>query len=357
MCVSGTQNLPHITDLHAHYAGSDTVVALHVGGRTANLNWHAPELDRLLEIHSTHATSEWFLFDALRRGYRMGVTAGSDSVDGRPGASHPGHMAVRNLRGGLTAVPLQHLSRGALWSSLKRRHCYATTGERIVLVLTAGDAQMGDEITVQQLPAFDVLVEGTAPIETIEFFRDDVCLRSVDLITGAAALSNSVRVGWNGASAQGNWQRARMCWDGVLRIQGARILAVHPWAFDTADEGIKDCGPQSVHWRSITAGDWDGVVLDLDDLRTAELSFVTGPMTLQARLGDLDATPRTFEAESPARKVELRRLPATPPPTGWRGSFEDPAPPAGAHAYWVRVRQTDAAQAWSTPIFVTLTPP
>jgi hypothetical protein len=148
-----------------------------------------------------------------------------------------------------------------------------------------------------------------------------------------------------------------MQWDGGLRVQGARILAAHPWAFDTADEGIRATDPHSVHWRSITAGDWDGVVLDLDDLRTAELSFVTEPMTLQARLGDLGATPRSFKAESPMREVELRRLPAVPPALGWRGRFEDPAPAPGAHAYWVRVRQTDAAQAWSTPIFVTLTPP
>ena len=350
-------DLPHINDLHAHYEGTDTLVALHVGGRTANLQWHAPALDRLLEIHSTHATSEWFLFDALRRGYRMGVTAGSDSVDGRPGASHPGHMAVRNLRGGLTALSLQELSRGALWSALKRRHCYATTGERIVLGFTAGDTQMGAEITVQQVPAFDVLVEGTAPIETIEFFRDDICLHTVDLLADATTLSNSVRVGWNGASAQGNWQRARMCWDGVLRVRGARILGVHPWAFDTPDEGIRETSPHSVHWRSITAGDWDGVVLDLDDLHMAELSFVTGPMTLQARLSDLGTTPRTFEATSPMRKVQLRRLPETPPALGWRGRFEDPTAAPGAHAYWVRVRQTDAAQAWSTPIFVTLTAP
>ena len=72
--------------MYAHYRGSDTLVAVHVGGRTADLQWHEPALDRLLEVHSTHATSEWFLFDALRRGYRMGVIAGSDSVDGRPGS-------------------------------------------------------------------------------------------------------------------------------------------------------------------------------------------------------------------------------------------------------------------------------
>jgi hypothetical protein len=65
----------------------------------------------------------------------MGVVAGSDGVDGRPGASHPGHMGVRNVRGGLTAVATPELTRGGLWSALKSRHCYASTGERIMLTL------------------------------------------------------------------------------------------------------------------------------------------------------------------------------------------------------------------------------
>jgi hypothetical protein len=79
-------------------------------------------------------------------------------------------------------------------------------------------------------------------------------------------------------------------------------------------------------------------------------------MSIRASLSDLATTPTTFRAESPQRRVELRRLPATMPSTGWRGTFEDDAPQAGPHAYWVRVRQADGALAWSTPVFVTLAP-
>ena len=349
-------DLTHVDDVYAHYRGSDTLVAVHVGGRTADLSWHESTLDRLLEVHSTHATSEWFLHDALRRGYRMGVVAGSDSVDGRPGGSHPGHMGVRNLRGGLTAVSLPALTRAALWDALKARRCYATTGERILLSLAAGDARMGDEIRVARLPAFNVTVEGTAPIETIDFYCDDRCIASADPMGDAYVASNAVRIAWSGASAPGNWQRARMDWDGALRIDGATIRAAHPWAFDTPDEGVRDVRDHRVTWRSITAGDWDGVVLELDDPARAELTFVTAPMTLRMPLADLGARPRTFAADAPQRRVELRRLPAVAPAPGWQGSFEDAAPAPGAHAYWVRVRQSDGALAWSTPIFVTLEP-
>lgn len=347
-------DLAHITDVHAHYRGSDTLLAVHVGGRTSDLRWHEPALDRLLEVHSTHATSDWFLHDALRRGYRMGVVAGSDGVDGRPGASHPGHMGVRNVRGGLTAVELPALTRAALWDALRSRRCYATTGERILLSLAAGDARMGDEIRVARLPAFEVEVEGTAPIETIDFYRDDQCIATADAMAAAYAPSRCVRVAWRGASAPGNWQRARMDWDGALRIEGATIVSAHPWAFDTPDEGLREVAAQRVAWRSVTAGDWDGVVLELDDPLRAELTFVTAPMTLRATLGALGAHARTFDADAPMRRVELRRLPAAMPPLGWNGRFEDAFPQPGAHAYWVRVRQADGAFAWSTPIFVTL---
>ena len=37
-------------------------------------------------------------------------------------------------------------------------------------------------------PAFDVRVEGTAPIETVDFFRGTQCLRSVDLLAQSGTL-------------------------------------------------------------------------------------------------------------------------------------------------------------------------
>jgi len=358
-------DLPHVTNVYDHYRGTDTLVAVHVGGRTADLRWHEPSLDRLLEVHSTHATSEWFLLDALKRGYRMGVVAGSDSVDGRPGGSHPGHMGVRNVRGGLTAVSMPARTRNALWTALKSRHCYGTTGPRIIIRLSAHGAQMGDEIAVAQPPLFDAMVEGTAPLECIDFFRDDTLVSSRDLMREAEgrALSNTIRVGWCGTTSPGNWQRARMQWDGELRIAGARIARVEPWAFDTPDEGIREYDEQRIRWRSITAGDWDGMLVTLDDCANAEATFVSGPMTLRTRFSDLDARPRTFDAANPARKVELRRLPRTMPALGWRGTFTDPSPDTPSqtgerahHAYWLRVRQVDGAYAWSSPIFVTAEP-
>lgn len=350
-------DLPHVQDLHRHYRGSDTLVAVHVGGRTANLEWYEPGLDRLLEVHSTHATSDWFLFEALRRGYRMGVTAGSDGVDGRPGNSHPGHMGVRNLRGGLTAILAPELTRASLWRALKARHCYATTGARIVVDFRLGDAIMGDEAEAdaQTLATrgFAVRIAGTAPIESIEFFRGTDCLRQLDCFAAAGEPGNQLRVAWNGASAPGNWQRARMRWDGAIRVEGMHIAGVRDYAFDTPDEGVTGHDQQGLGFRSVTAGDWDGVILECDPSPRGELWFDSAPMKLRTRLDGLGNEPWRFEASEPRRCVELRRLPRTLPPREWQGSFVDPRPLDGTHAYWVRIRQADGAFAWTSPIFVT----
>lgn len=351
-------DLPHVEDLYRHYRGSDTLLAVHVGGRTANLDWHDPGLERLLEVHSTHATSEWFLFEALRRGYRMGVIAGSDSVDGRPAASHPGHMGVRNVRGGLTAILATDLTRAAIWQALRERHCYATTGERILLAFARDRATMGDEVSVRPdatgLGGFGVHVEGTACIEAVDFFRDDVCLATVDVYAGAGALSPRLRIAWRGTTAPGNWQRARMTWDGRLRIEGTRVLGATGYALDTPDEVVRAGADGGVEWRSVTAGDWDGLVLELADRGRGELAFASGPLTLRTRLDAIGPAGRRFHADNPDRTLELRWLPERDPARALRTTFADPSPLPGTHAYWVRVRQGDGALAWSSPIFVTV---
>jgi hypothetical protein len=353
------KDLPHVNDVYAHYEGTDTLIAVHVGGRTADLQYHSPELDRLLEIHSTHATSEWFLFEALRRGYRFGVIAGSDSVDGRPGASHPGRMGVRNVRGGLTAVEVEELTRPAIWKALRARRCYATTGERIVLSFCAGELRMGDEAartlrSGASFGSFAVEVIGTAGIEAIDFFRDDVLLQRIEPAAWDH-LSNRVRVAWRGATAPGNWERARMNWDGGLLVEGARILSAKPWAMDTPSEGVTYRDDERVSWRSVTAGDWDGVVLQLDRRQDAKLTFATRQMTVCRELGSLDSNGWTCELESPKRTLEIKPLPKDEPPLRVCHEFMDDAPLVGKHAYWVRVRQADGAYAWSTPIFLNIT--
>ncbi len=352
-------DLPHIQDVFNHYRDSDVLIAAHVGGRTADLQYHDASLERLIEVHSTHATSEWFWFEALRRKRRVGVIAGSDSVDGRPGGSHPGQMGVRNVRGGLTAVALPQLSRRALLEALRARRCYATSGARIVLQWRSDEASMGDEVQwpsagTHTQPVFELSVAGTAPIEAIDFFRDDTLIETHDCYTLADAHSRRLRVSWMGASAPGNWQRARMTWDGRLALRAARANRVEPWAFDTPAEGIRHSNDTEVSWRSITAGDWDGVILDIEDYDpgAAELHFASEPLSFSCRLDVIGKAGWRLDLDDPSRSVQLRWIPIGPTPRELQLKFKAPAPDSDSHAYWVRIRQSDGEIAWSSPIFI-----
>jgi hypothetical protein len=347
-------DLPQAEDLHAKYRGTDTLIALHVGGRTTDLRRHEPGLERLIEVHSTHATSEWFLFEALERGYRMGVTAGSDGVDGRPGASHPGHQAVRNVRGGLVATPLPALTREALWKALAARNCYATTGERIRLELTADGLPMGSEYDARIPPLLSVAVVGTASLESVEIFRGTTPIHTVALRPPDAPLCERVRIAWRGASAPGNFARARMRWDGTATLSSGRFDAVEGYAFDTPDEGLVGVTSDRIEWRSMTGGDWDGVVARVDAPADAILSVHTPQISTSVPISALAGGPTRLADALPLRELEIRRLPADPGPSAWQGTFRDPASRPGWNAYWVRVRQWDGAYAWSSPIFVRL---
>ena len=57
--------------------------------------------------------------------------------------------------------------RDAIWQALKARHCYATTGERILLEFACAGARMGDAIVAPSdftRSGFELRVEGTAPL-------------------------------------------------------------------------------------------------------------------------------------------------------------------------------------------------
>jgi hypothetical protein len=327
-------DLPHVTDLHAHYAGQDVLMAVHVGGRTSNLAWHAPTLERLVEVHSTHATSEWLVAEALERGWRFGVTAGSDGVDGRLAASHPGRHAVRNLRGGLTAVAMPSLTRAALWSSLKAGRTYATNGPRILL-----------EVAAEAPGRLRVSVEGTAPIAAVTLLRGAEAVAQVAPAPRDPAPSGWWRLRWWGAKGRGNWSQARLPWHGGAELSGATLLAARSWRWATPAEGITRHSAAALGWRSLTAGSWDGVELHLADVAPgATLHVRTEALAcdLPVRAGAQHQEP------APLRRLRLDPLPRAPAAPGWQGVLADPAP-SGA-PYWVRVEQEDGGIAWSRPL-------
>ena len=61
-----------------------------------------------------------------------------------------------------------------------------------------------------------------------------------------------------------------MKWDGGLEISGGRIVGAEPLNIFTAKYGIDAWDAGSVAWRSVTSGQEEGVLLDIDAPDDAE---------------------------------------------------------------------------------------
>jgi len=165
--------------------------------------WWGPESEaqRLVEIYSMHGASErydgpfpvthgrfppWcpaflkddrvrpgygnYYLEALARGLRLGVVAGSDRHDyPLDPRRHPVDVYPR----GLTGVWAEELDEESLWRSLWNRRTYGTTGVRILLEFFADEAPLGSEYYCGQDPVLRGRVVGTAPLRLVEVVRHD----------------------------------------------------------------------------------------------------------------------------------------------------------------------------------------
>jgi hypothetical protein len=339
----------NVDDLYARFRGRDDVMLLpHVGGRRAELRWIDPDLEPVVEVHSAHGTSEWFLQQALATGVHVGFVAGSDDHMGRPGAT----LANANempVQGGLACIRAAELTRDGLWNGLHSRYSHGTSGARILVDSQIAGRRMGAEAIAQGSVPVEVQVNGTAPIIEVAVYRDG---QPVHRWTPAGDPAH-VLVAWTGnlRIARGRKQT----WDGALTVHGARIAGASPFAFDHPEEGLAGHDARHVTWTSEVAGDYDGVRLELADATDPVIEFAAEPLTVTQRLAGIEDGPIFVEAAGLGAHLRVQALPADGGPLDTRMTWTDPAPLAGVHAYHARVLQLDGHMAWTSPTYVETT--
>jgi hypothetical protein len=180
-------------------AGKDALVIPHhssapekFGGvRPKYVNWDVrnDKLMRLVEIYSKWGASEYpgnprpltnysmghFVQDALCMGHRVGFIGSSDTHLSVPGGEvKEDGRTLRYAKGGLAAVYAEEKTRGAIFDGLRRRHCYATTGVRILIDFSINGRPMGSEIGLAPDAPREirVMVAGTTIIEGIDVVRN-----------------------------------------------------------------------------------------------------------------------------------------------------------------------------------------
>jgi len=358
--------------------GRDCVVAAHVGGRYADINYaHDGRLETAVEVHSAWGTFEWLLWDAFERGYRVGIVCNSDGHKGRPGACYPG-ASFFGAMGGLTCFLAPKLDRDAIFECMRRRHHYGTTGNRMGMDVSvalpdgsrifdrdpacfeearataATHAIMGDIVAVPTETAaveIDIEVRGTGPIERVCIYDGrDLCetIRPFD----DDDLLNRVRLSYYGAEYRG---RARTTtWDGTLSISGnaiARACVFNNW---NLDRGITSQSAKSLAWKAVTTGNYGGIDLWLAEGASGRLSFETPHCRGVREIEELTSIGCLFSCGGLDRAVRLQRLPAnmTQSKMRIRRKLRLRDPGASDTRLWVRVQQEDGHRGWTSPVYI-----
>ncbi len=201
-----------VDELYAAYAHNPEghLMMPHVGGRRCNLDWHHPELERLVEVGSAWGQFHWVYAEALQRGYRVGAAANSDEHQGRCGGGVPA-TAVFGSRGGLTGVIAETFDRAGVGRALRARHTFATTGERSLATL-----RLGEQVTVNGETALDYRLLGDAGWEQIELFRGEQRIWSRNLHAEAGLSSRRIRLRLGGARIKDRYRGAY--WTGEISL-------------------------------------------------------------------------------------------------------------------------------------------
>jgi hypothetical protein len=338
-----------VSELYEKYEGREDVMIIpHQGGRPATLEVFDPELTPFVEIVSVWGVFEWFGHEALERGYPVGFVGGTDDHTGRPGASTPANVDdwAFPIDGGLMGVKAESLTRDSLWDAFKSRRVFATTGPRIDLDVSINGSPMGAETTANGQVEIDVSVRGTAPIRGIDLFRGANRIATRGFNEG----SEWIECRWTGARAK--TRHKVQDWTGGLSINRGRITAIEPFGFDHPEQGIQSRTATSVRWDGSTAGNIQGLRMQVDAPTEAEIRVNTPAVTTSCSLGELDEG-HTVDAGGVGRCLDLSRT-GVSTTVDADITFEDREVPTGNHPYHVRVRQEDSEMAWSSPIFVTV---
>ncbi|MFO7941424.1 MAG: DUF3604 domain-containing protein, partial [Bacillota bacterium] len=338
-----------INNLYEALRNREALIIPHIGGRRANPDFHDPDLEPVIEICSVHGRFEWFLQEALERGYRVGVIGAGDDHTGRPGASY-GTSASFGVRGGLAGILAKSLTREGIWEALRARRTYATTGERIILSVTSEGHHMGEEFCTARDPEIKVDVRGTGPLQSVQVVRGSEVVYDHPLIEPGDHCEDRIRVAWSGARLKSRGRHTD--WTGRLTIEGGTFEAVREFAFDNPRHGVTRHTETEIEWSSITCGDLDGLIVDIADGGNPRVVFESEPISFPFALVDLKNGPIVRDAGGVEQKVEVSLARCQPGPECANFTFRDTSAMEGLNPYYVRVTQEDGEMAWSSPLYV-----
>jgi hypothetical protein len=335
------------------------------------------ELVAGVEIVSQHGAFEWFGQRYLDSGHHVGFVGGSDNHQGHPGYSSASPTIVES-KNGLTGALAPALNSEKVFSAIRNRSVYATSGERILVDFSIDGTGMGGSIPKEGPHKIHVAIAGTSALNQIDIIRGDRTIFSRNF-SATLGQSNVLRVVFNSPSSVVGHDNPRgyRIWKGWLDFGRDLIQEVdssHLFNFHMEYAEIQKGGRSRIDFEVHTRGQSDAIFLKLDELLSSDV--IT--MHLEESVESADSrfirardTMESIQFELPASELvngpvskeiytgsycDVVQLDVLDPNGEWDAEFvfEDVEEIAadGVH-YRLRVEQIDGAIAWSSPIAIT----
>ena len=377
------QFYPTLSKLYAGLrASSDTadVVVIPHAHQAGDYRQNDPELEPLVEIMSQHGNFEWFGRMYLNHGHQVGFTAASDNHLSQPGYTAPMGGSL-SQRGGLGALLANEKTTDALFDAMKSLRAYATTGDRIIMKMSVNGTVMGQRAPFATERLITGRVIGTAAIDTITLIKNDEEIWQQDYYKNEndkIVSEDSFLLSFASDSKPlhpGDNPRGWRNWRGTIEIANAKLLNATGQDFHNRffqSLAIDKDDPNLLHFATQSRGDTSSILLKLSGIRRntelhikLESSRETGgapplyrrPQNIDAalvklRVRDLEngRTTQHLQVDAYTDRIVLRRV-VTKGERDISFEFTDSSDREGDY-YYLRVRQANDAQAWSSPVWV-----
>lgn len=362
--------------LRAKYLPKDVLVIPHAH-QAGDWRYTDPDLERLVEIASTHGNFEWFGNYYLQRGAEVGFVGASDDHRTRPGYSPAANGDLQTMNS-LVAVRAKAKTGDDIFDAMRDKATYATSdAKRILLDFRVNDQLPGRRITYSADRHLHARVSGTAPLDRLEIIKNGEVIFTRRFAQADMLPASRVEVGFYSSSEAfiRDNPRGYRSWRGYMDVEGAQIAGFEPYFANPATSFVRQdpANPNRIQFRDETRGRTDPFVLELTGVSpSTRLVFhldqaaehgtapvpVRTPVTIPASVVELPfnmlnqgIVAKELQVDRHTDMISAQLVNRNAPLDG-ELDYADRSNPERGDYYYLRVTQLDGARAWSSPIWV-----